>query len=229
MVSGAVAAPLIIPRLEYVEPGMPKNMIDTNTVIEISCPNYSNAFIYYTTDGSKPTSRVSKTINTRTHKYKPSEGLLLRQGKRTIKAICVLNDGRESNIVTREFLVKWIPSESDEEDEEDEEVYKTLEESRAARSASNSVLRQPLEHTNRTISGRQSVGGDILVQRAQGNTVRSPYSTNGLSVDFSQYSSTNPRVVNTTKMNATTGPIGQLRENSLGERQFDMPPAPQLR
>jgi len=53
MVSGSVAAPLILPRVEYVEPGIPKNMIDTNTVIEITCPNYSDAFIYYTTDGSR--------------------------------------------------------------------------------------------------------------------------------------------------------------------------------
>ena len=80
----------------------------------MTCPNYEFAFIFYTTDGSKPTSRVSKTINTRTFKYKPEEGVLLRQGKRTIKAMCVLPDGRESNIVTKEFMVKWAPSESDE-------------------------------------------------------------------------------------------------------------------
>ena len=90
-----------------------KNLI-SKKVVEMTCPNYEFAFIFYTTDGSKPTSRVSKTINTRTFKYKPEEGVLLRQGKRTIKAMCVLPDGRESNIVTKEFLVKWAPSESDE-------------------------------------------------------------------------------------------------------------------
>jgi len=96
---------------------------------------------------------VSKTINTRTYKYRTAEGLLLRQGKRTIKAICVLSDGRESSIVSRDFLVKWIPSESDEEEEEDEEVYKTLEESRAARNNSFFGSKSQLQNTNRTLSG----------------------------------------------------------------------------
>ena len=65
----------------------------------------------------RPTSRVSRTINTRTYRYDGS-GILLRQGRRAIKAISVLSTGRSSSIITREFVVQWAPSESDEEEEE---------------------------------------------------------------------------------------------------------------
>ena len=61
---------------------------------------------------------------------------MLGQGKRVIRALCVLPDGRESNIVTREYLVQWAPSESDEESLADEEIYKTIEESRSLRTGS---------------------------------------------------------------------------------------------
>lgn len=47
----------------------------------------------------RPTPRVSRTITTKTHKYQ-GEGILLGPGKRILRALCVLPDGRESNIVT---------------------------------------------------------------------------------------------------------------------------------
>ena len=50
----------------------------------------------------RPDNRVSRTINTRTHKYDRT-GILLRQGKRTVKALCVLPDGRESRVVVKVF------------------------------------------------------------------------------------------------------------------------------
>ena len=31
MVSGAVAVPLVVPRQQFIEPGLPKGVIDTNT------------------------------------------------------------------------------------------------------------------------------------------------------------------------------------------------------
>ena len=65
----------------------------------------------------RPTERVSRTINTRTYRYDGS-GILLRQGRRAIKALSVLSTGRSSSIITKEFVVQWAPSESDEEEEE---------------------------------------------------------------------------------------------------------------
>ena len=101
--------------------------------------------------------------------------------------------------------------------EDEEEIYRTIEESRASREFSqrptsavtgfSSGFYPELNQTNRTMSGRRSVGGDVLVQR----TTAARHSTAGLSVDFNQYSNSNPRVVNTVKMHATTGPIDQLK------------------
>ena len=34
MVSGAVAVPLVVPRQQFIEPGLPKGVIDTNTGME---------------------------------------------------------------------------------------------------------------------------------------------------------------------------------------------------
>lgn len=209
MVSGAVAAPLVMPR--QIQTDQPKGVIDTNTVIEMNCPNYTGAHIYYTTDGSRPTARVSKTINTRTHRYNSVDGILLRQGKRTVKALCCLPDGRESNIVTKDFYVKWVPSESDEESDYEEEIARTIEASRAARQHSQ---QPPSQMTTRTMSGRHSVGGSHLVKMSQ----VAPYTTRGISAEFDQYTATVPRVVNTIKMNATTGPVNQLKE--MSERFF---------
>ena len=103
------------------------------------------------------------------------------------------------------------------ESEDEEEIYRTIEESRASREFSqrptsavtgfSSGFYPELNQTNRTMSGRRSVGGDVLVQR----TTAARHNTTGLSVDFNQYSNSNPRVVNTVKMHATTGPIDQLK------------------
>ena len=206
MVSGAVAAPLVVPRLIHTD--QPKGVIDTNTVIEMNCPNYTGALIFYSTDGSRPTARVSKTINTRTHRYNAAEGILLRQGKRTVKALCCLPDGRESNVVTKDFYVKWEPSESDEESDYEEEIARTIEASRAARKQSQPSQMTSSQMTTRTMSGRHSVGGSHLVKMSQ----VAPYTTRGMASEFDQYASTVPRVVNTVKMNATTGPVNQLKE-----------------
>ena len=48
MVAGGVAVPYIAPRQIIA-----KGVIDTNTLIDMTCTNYANATIYYTTDGSK--------------------------------------------------------------------------------------------------------------------------------------------------------------------------------
>ena len=48
MVSGGVGVPRIAPRQQIA-----KGVIDTNTVIDMTCPNFDNATIYYTTDGSR--------------------------------------------------------------------------------------------------------------------------------------------------------------------------------
>ena len=75
----------------------------------------SLALLMKVRNNEKKLLNLEKTINTRTHKYNPAEGILLRQGKRTVRALCCLPDGRESNTVTKEFYVRWVPSESDEE------------------------------------------------------------------------------------------------------------------
>jgi len=36
MVSGAVAVPLVVPRQQFIEPGLPKGVIDTNTGMELN-------------------------------------------------------------------------------------------------------------------------------------------------------------------------------------------------
>lgn len=48
MVAGGVAVPYIAPRQQ-----IGKGIIDTNTIVDMTCPNYTNALIFYTTDGSK--------------------------------------------------------------------------------------------------------------------------------------------------------------------------------
>ena len=135
-----------------------------------------------------------KTINTRCHKYDES-GILLRQGRRVLKALCVLPDGRESNVVCREFLVQWAPSESDEESLEDEAIHTALTESRELRSngsyRGSSRGSMHLAETNRT------VGNDFITRRIQ--TGQNLPTTNKMTV--------NPRMINSTKMNATSGPL----------------------
>ena len=48
MVSGGVAVPHIAPRHLLA-----KGIIDSNTIIDMHCPNFPSATIFYSTDGSK--------------------------------------------------------------------------------------------------------------------------------------------------------------------------------
>ena len=50
MVSGAVAVPLVVPRQQFIEPGLPKGVIDTNTGKE---------FIFCTVDRTRYTISIS--------------------------------------------------------------------------------------------------------------------------------------------------------------------------
>ena len=59
----------------------------------------------------------------------------------------------------------------------EDEIAKTIEASRAARQHS---APPPSQMTNRTVSGRHSVGGSHLVKMSQ----TAPYTTTGLSTDF---------------------------------------------
>ena len=126
--------------------------------------------------------------------------------------------------VTREYLVQWAPSESDEESLADEEIYAAIDESRSARTGTG---------TNRFGSGtnrssrtgffasetHRTVGNDVLVRRIQ----------NGENLPTQNTTSVRqPVTLNQTKMNATSGPLTGRFENSYGPAQFDLPPQPRL-
>ncbi|XP_002734192.1 double zinc ribbon and ankyrin repeat-containing protein 1-like [Saccoglossus kowalevskii] len=101
MSAGAIATPLIIP-LRPPLLGTTSSHIDTNTFIEIRSDS-SGVEIFYTTNGTKP-DHVHKALNRTTQKYK--RPFLLREGKRTIKAVAVSRNGlQESQLVTKTFQV----------------------------------------------------------------------------------------------------------------------------
>lgn len=112
MSAGAVSVPTIVP-LRVPLLGEAKNDIDSNTLIELKSGTPGSK-IYYTVDNTRPESFRRLGENT-TLLY--TEPFMLRSGKRTVKALAQIRDGRESNVVTKVFNVKFavptIPSDSD--------------------------------------------------------------------------------------------------------------------
>ncbi|KAH3705211.1 annexin A6-like isoform X1 [Dreissena polymorpha] len=122
--AGAVCPPIISPLRRHIY-GQSTTHIDTSTLIEIVCETPSTK-IYFTADGTKP-NPFQRTIGGRevTHRYK--DPFTLKEGKRTLKAIAVSKDGRESDVNTRTYTVddvgkinaSPIPSSSSEVDNSD--------------------------------------------------------------------------------------------------------------
>ena len=108
-------------------------------------------------------------------------------------------------------MVQWIPSESDEESEDENDFRETISQSRDVRSGSS--------FSTKFHESTRTVGNNILVNRIS-NTSRLP--TTNTSVTC------HPKVINNTKMNASSGPIAGTFETPYGAAQFDMPPQPRL-
>ncbi|XP_070577517.1 double zinc ribbon and ankyrin repeat-containing protein 1-like [Ptychodera flava] len=101
MSAGAIATPLIVP-LRPPLLGTTSSHIDTNTFIEIKSET-PGVEVFYTTNGTKP-DPFQRVLNKTTLKYK--RPFVLREGKRTIKALAVTKNGlHESQIVTKTFQV----------------------------------------------------------------------------------------------------------------------------
>ena len=83
--------------------GTRKNMISTNTLIELRTET-QDTIIYYTINGAKP--EPFKVIGEKcTYRY--NKPFVLAPGKRTVKALATSKDGtRESSVVTKTFLVE---------------------------------------------------------------------------------------------------------------------------
>jgi hypothetical protein len=109
MTAGAVAVPTIVPlRAPYL--GQHKTAVDTATRIELHSDT-DNVRIYYTLNGTKP--ELYQTIGPSakaTFLYR--EPFTLTAGRRTIKAIAVAEDGRESFVVTKVFDVEKLESDA---------------------------------------------------------------------------------------------------------------------
>ncbi|KAM9016327.1 double zinc ribbon and ankyrin repeat-containing protein 1 isoform 2-T2 [Ara ararauna] len=103
MTAGSVSVPQVIP-LRIPLPGRAKHEIDTNTLVEIKSDT-PEVSIYYTLDGSKPELfRKPGYGEHNTFKYKGP--IMLPAGKIMVKALAVTKDCRESNIVSKVFLVE---------------------------------------------------------------------------------------------------------------------------
>ncbi|KAM9317195.1 double zinc ribbon and ankyrin repeat-containing protein 1 [Gastrophryne carolinensis] len=120
MTAGSICVPQIIP-LRVPPPGKGKYEIDTNTAIEIKSDT-PDVSIFYTLDGSKPDlqRKVGYAENT-TLKYRGP--FTLPDGKITVKAVAVRRDGRESGVVTKVFIVEYLPPETDSSDEDNDENF----------------------------------------------------------------------------------------------------------
>uniref|UniRef100_A0A8C7UDM6 Double zinc ribbon and ankyrin repeat-containing protein 1 n=1 Tax=Oncorhynchus mykiss TaxID=8022 RepID=A0A8C7UDM6_ONCMY len=107
MAAGCIVVPLIIP-IRIPPPGKAKHEIDTTTPVELKSDT-QDVTIYYTLDGTKPevTKRPGFGENN-TLKY--SGPIRLPEGKVSVKALAITRDGRESAIVTKLFLVEYVPS-----------------------------------------------------------------------------------------------------------------------
>ncbi|CAF5215550.1 unnamed protein product, partial [Rotaria magnacalcarata] len=130
MTAGSISTPYIIPlRVGHAQ----KFLIDTNTLIEIRSDTH-DVDIYYTLDGSKPDAFITLTARRATIAYKkpfyiPRERA--SAGKVTIKAIAVSRDGiRESNVVTKVFDVKIVPTDHVRSDEYENRYLHELQQER---------------------------------------------------------------------------------------------------
>lgn len=120
MTAGSICVPQIIP-LRVPIPGKGKYEVDTNTPIDIKSDS-PDVSIFYTLDGSKPDllKKVGHIENT-TLRYRGP--FTLPDGKITVKAVAVSRDNRESGIVTKVFIVEYVPPEIESSDEDNDENF----------------------------------------------------------------------------------------------------------
>lgn len=106
MTAGSIAVPHVIP-LRVPLPGKAKHEIDTNTLIAIKSDT-QNVDIFYTVSGSRP-QPLKKPSKGHSSTFKYRRPFTLPAGKGTVKALAVSRDGRESGVVTKVFLVEYLP------------------------------------------------------------------------------------------------------------------------
>nr|XP_032804467.1 double zinc ribbon and ankyrin repeat-containing protein 1 isoform X1 [Petromyzon marinus]XP_032804468.1 double zinc ribbon and ankyrin repeat-containing protein 1 isoform X1 [Petromyzon marinus]XP_032804469.1 double zinc ribbon and ankyrin repeat-containing protein 1 isoform X1 [Petromyzon marinus] len=104
MTAGSISVPHIIP-LRFPGPDRPKSCIDSNTYIAIKSDT-PEVLIYFSVDGSKP-ELLKKPGHNEMNAMKYKGPFTLNEGKRTVKAMAVTRDGRESGVVTKVFLVEY--------------------------------------------------------------------------------------------------------------------------
>ncbi|XP_061415417.1 double zinc ribbon and ankyrin repeat-containing protein 1 isoform X1 [Lethenteron reissneri] len=104
MTAGSISVPHIIP-LRFPGPDKPKAFIDSNTYIAIKSDT-PEVLIYFSVDGSKP-ELLKKPGHNEMNAMKYKGPFTLNEGKRTVKAMAVTRDGRESGVVTKVFLVEY--------------------------------------------------------------------------------------------------------------------------
>uniref|UniRef100_W5NFB6 Double zinc ribbon and ankyrin repeat-containing protein 1 n=1 Tax=Lepisosteus oculatus TaxID=7918 RepID=W5NFB6_LEPOC len=110
MTAGSIVAPQIIP-IRIPLPGKAKHQIDTNTPVEIKSDT-PDVSIFFTLDGSKPEVLKKPGFGeSSTLRYRGP--VALPEGKVTVKALAVSRDGRESAVVTKFFLVEYLPPPDD--------------------------------------------------------------------------------------------------------------------
>ncbi|XP_066553211.1 double zinc ribbon and ankyrin repeat-containing protein 1 [Amia ocellicauda] len=120
MTAGSIVAPQIIP-IRVPLPGKSKNQIDTSTPVEIKSDT-PDVSIYFTLDGSKP--EVVKKPGSRENSTLKYRGpITLPEGKVSVKAFAITRDGRESAVVTKFFLVEFVPSSELASGDEDEDNF----------------------------------------------------------------------------------------------------------
>ncbi|XP_002740895.1 double zinc ribbon and ankyrin repeat-containing protein 1-like [Saccoglossus kowalevskii] len=161
MTAGSVAVPTIIP-LRVPIPGKSKLNIDTNTSIEIRTDTQGSE-IYYTTNGTKP-EPFQKQGERTTLKYR--RPFLLGEGKRTVKAVAVSGDGRESNVVSKTFMIERVPPQD--RDSDDESFKKKQGIKSTAGYSANTIMKKLLEEDNTLALEDLTISGSSKRQPTQG-------------------------------------------------------------
>ncbi|KAL1006200.1 hypothetical protein UPYG_G00069160 [Umbra pygmaea] len=160
MTAGSIVVPLIIP-IRIPQPGKAKHEIDTITPVEIKSDS-PDVTIYYTLDGTKPEVRKRRGFGeNKTLKY--SGPIRLPEGKVSVKAMAVTSDGRESAIVTKLFLVDYIPSKELPSSEENKE--KEYEQDEMENVSKDSKLTFQVPRIKENTSYRPSEGARFLSGR----------------------------------------------------------------